>query len=101
MNKRYLSLTEACFATSYVATTFHPTIGQCAHQSLSNTATPEMGIVPQGIRGNQQAHTYPRIHKTQPSQHSWVYQANTELERLDAKLVSSIQELWKPAPELA
>ena len=26
--------------TSYVAATFHPTIGHCAHQSLSNTITP-------------------------------------------------------------
>ena len=36
--------------TSYVTATFHPTIGQRAHQSLSNTATPEMGMIPQGIR---------------------------------------------------
>ena len=27
-------------ATSYVAATFHPTIGQLAPQSLSNAATP-------------------------------------------------------------
>ena len=33
-------------ATSYVAATFHPTIGQRAHQSLSNTATPELGMIP-------------------------------------------------------
>ena len=31
---------------------FHPTIGQSAHQSLNNTATPELGMIPQGIRGN-------------------------------------------------
>ena len=37
-------------ATSYVVATFHPTIGQRAHQSLSNTATPELGMIPQGIR---------------------------------------------------
>ena len=37
-------------ATSYVATTFHPTIGQCTHQSLSITATPELGMIPQGIK---------------------------------------------------
>ena len=24
---------------------FHPTIGQCAHQSLSNIATPELGMI--------------------------------------------------------
>jgi len=45
-----LILKEACPATNYVAATFHPTIGQCAHQSLSNTATPELGMIPQGIR---------------------------------------------------
>ena len=38
-------------ATSYVAATFHPTIGQCAHQFLSNTTTLELGMIPQGIRG--------------------------------------------------
>ena len=32
-------------ATSYVAATFHPTIGQCAHQSLSNSATLELGMI--------------------------------------------------------
>ena len=37
-------------ATSYVATTFHQTIGQHAHQSLNNTATPKLGMIPQGIR---------------------------------------------------
>ena len=37
-------------ATSYVAAMFHPTTGQCAHQSLSNTATPKLGMIPQGIR---------------------------------------------------
>ena len=33
-------------ATSYVTATFHPTIGQRAHQSLSNAATPELGMIP-------------------------------------------------------
>ena len=37
-------------ATSYIAATFHPTKGQRAHQSLSNTATPELGMILQGIR---------------------------------------------------
>ena len=40
-------------ATSYVVETFHPTIGQHAHQSLSNIATPDMGMIPQGIRVKQ------------------------------------------------
>ena len=43
-------LIRTCPATSYVAATFHPTIVQRAHQSLSNTATPELGMIPQGIR---------------------------------------------------
>ena len=38
-------------ATSYVIATFHPTIGQHANQSLSNTATPELGMIPQGNKG--------------------------------------------------
>ena len=37
-------------ATSYITATFHPTIGQRAHQSLSNTSTLELGMIPQGIR---------------------------------------------------
>ena len=37
-------------ATIYIATMFHPAIGQRAHQSLSNTSTPELGMIPQGIR---------------------------------------------------
>ena len=37
-------------ATSYVVATFHPTIGHRAHQSLNNTATLELGMIPQGIR---------------------------------------------------
>ena len=45
-HKKHLSWEEACPATSYVATMFHPTIGQCAHQSLSTTATPELGMIP-------------------------------------------------------
>ena len=37
-------------ATSYVAATFHPTIGRCAHHSLNITSTPELGMIPQGTR---------------------------------------------------
>ena len=43
-------LIKTRLTTSYVAATFHPTIGQRAHQSLRNTATPELGMIPQGIR---------------------------------------------------
>ena len=41
------------------------------------------------------------ITRTQPSQHSWVYQAAKELERLTTKLVSSTPKLWTPAPDLS
>ena len=50
-------------ATSYVTATFHPTIGQRAHQSLSNIATPEMGMTPQGIRVETGLHIA-KIHKS-------------------------------------
>ena len=46
--KRILILKRIWSATSHVTATFHPTIGQCDHQSLSNTATPEMGIRDKG-----------------------------------------------------
>ena len=43
-------------ATSYVAATFHPTIGQRAHQSLSSAATPELGMIPPRIGVNAGLH---------------------------------------------
>ena len=51
LTQRYLAYEEAHPTTSYVAATFHPTIGHCAHQSLSNNATLELGMIPHGIRG--------------------------------------------------
>ena len=58
-------------ATSYVAAMFHPTIGQCAHQSLSITAIPEMGMIPQGTRDITGSHI---------AQNQNIYsQANTSL----------------------
>ena len=69
--------------TSYVAATFLPTIGQLAHQYLSNAATPELGMIPQGLRGQiaglhiakghkQQTNTagFHRLSIDKPSQHS-------------------------------
>ena len=50
------------FTTSYIAATFHPTIGQHAHQSLSNTATPKLGMIPQGIRVKAGLHIA-KVHK--------------------------------------
>ena len=55
-------------ATSYVATTFHPTIGQRAHQSLSNTATPELGMIPQGLRVNAGLHIAKVCQSAKPTQ---------------------------------
>ena len=60
-------------ATSYVTATFHPTIGQLAHQSLSNAATPELGMIPPRIRVNAGLHIA-KGHN-HPNQHRWVYQA--------------------------
>ena len=45
-SQEYSSLKRIHPATSYVTATFHPTIGRRAHQSLSNAATPELGMVP-------------------------------------------------------
>ena len=62
-------------ATSYVAATFHPTIGQRAHQSLSNAATPELGMIPPRIRVKAGLHIA-RGHN-QPNQHRWVTRPST------------------------
>ena len=56
------NLIRTRLATSYVVATFHPTIGQRAHQSLSNTATPELGMIPQGIRVKVGLHIA-KVHK--------------------------------------
>ena len=50
-------------ATSYVATTFHPTIGHRAHQSLRNTAISKMGMIPQAIRVKTGLHIA-KVHKS-------------------------------------
>ena len=55
-------------ATSYVAATFHPTIGQRAHQSLNNAATSELGMVPQGIRVNAGLHIAKVFQSAKPTQ---------------------------------
>ena len=82
MDKRYLYLTEACPSTSYIAAMFHPTIGQRDHQSLSNAATPELGMIPPRIRvitglhiakgHDQQENTvgFIKLSTNQPSQRS-------------------------------
>ena len=50
-------------ATNYVAAMFHPTICQFAHQFLSNTATPELGMILQGIRVKAGLHIA-KVHKS-------------------------------------
>ena len=48
---RTLIFKKSCPATSYVTATFHPTIGQCAHQYLNNTATPKLGMISSRNKG--------------------------------------------------
>ena len=52
-NQQYLSLMKNSPATNYLTAMFHPNIVQRAQQSLSNTATLELGMIPQGLRVNQ------------------------------------------------
>ena len=79
---RSLILRRSRSATSYVAATFHPTIGQCAPYSLSNTTTPKLGMIPQGTR-KLRRFTHSQRYTTHLSQHSWVYQAIRELGKDD------------------
>ena len=55
-------LIRTCPTSSYVTAMFHPTIGPRAHQSLSNTATPKLGMIPQGIRVKAGLHIA-KVHK--------------------------------------
>ena len=61
-------LMNISLTTSYVAATFNPTIVQRAHQSLNNTTTLELGMIPQGIRVNAGLHIA-KVHKA-ANQHS-------------------------------
>ena len=93
---------EYCPANSYVTAMFHPTIGQCAHQYISSTATPEMGMIPTRNKETLvDSHIAKDMSKFSQSKHSWVYEAIKELERLTANLVSSTTKLWTPASDLA
>ena len=74
-------------ATSHIAATFHPTIGQRAYHSLSNTATPELGMIPQGIRVNAGLHTA-KVYKQQTNTVG-IYQVIQELGKDNAKLVAT------------
>ena len=93
----------SCPATSYVAAMFHPTIGQCACQSLSTTATPELGMIPTRSKGTLAgSHIAKDISKF--SQAKIAFGFIMLLRRWKAwttKLVSSTTELWTPAPDIA
>ena len=59
-------------AMSYVASTFHPTIGQCA---------PDLGMIPTRNKGTLAgSHIDKGISKFSQAKHSWVYQAAREVE---------------------
>ena len=96
LTQRYLSYEEACLATSYVIATFHPTIGQCSHQSLSTTATPELGMIP--IRNNgtlEGSHVAKDISKLSQAKTTFGFiRIPRRWESWTAKLVSSTIELW-------
>ena len=78
-------------ATSYVAATFHPTIGQLAHQSLSSAATPELGMILQGIREQASLHIAMDTQNTaKPTQLGLSGHPGVG-EMLNAKLVGSLQ----------
>ena len=98
---RTLILKKYFPTTSYVAATFHPTIGLCAHQSLRNTTTLELGMIPTRNKGTLEgSHIAKGISKFIQAKHSWVYQATREVEGRIAKIVSSITELWTLAPDM-
>ena len=78
-------------ATSYVATTFHPTIGQRAPQSISNAATPEPGMILQGIRELAGLHIARDIQNAAKPTQLGLSGHQGVRERLNAKLVSSLQ----------
>ena len=102
LTQEILILKGACPATSYVIAMFHPTIGQCAHQSLSNISTPELFMIPTRNKGTlADSHIANDTTKNQPRQHCWVYQAAKEMKMMTAKIVSSTPELWTPTPDLA
>ena len=71
---RILILKKRCPAISYVVAIFHPTIGQCAHQSFSSTATLELGMIPTRNKRTTCLHTQQDHTSTVKPTHSWVSQ---------------------------
>ena len=102
-HRRYLSWEEACPETSYVAATFHPTIEKCAHESLENTATPELAMIPTRNKGTTTgSHIAKDVLKS--SQAKTTFGFIRLLGRWNGwidKLVSSTTSLWKPTQDLA
>jgi len=92
----------SCPATSYVAAMFHPTIGQCACQSLSTTATPELGMIPTRSKGTLAgSHIAKDISKFSQAKTSFGFiRLQRRWKAWTAKLVSLTTELWTPAPNL-
>ena len=77
-------LERACPATNYVTATFHPTIGQYAHQYISNTTTPELGMITTRNKGTlASSHIAKGISKFIQTKHSCVYHDVREVERLN------------------
>ena len=98
-----LILKEACPRTNYVTATFHPTIGQCAHQSLRNIVTLELGMISTRNKG---ARTHSHIAK-EVSEYSqekiafWFIKLLRRSKGWIVKLISSTIELWTPTQDLA
>ena len=93
---------KACPATIYVAATFHPTIGQCAHHSLSTTDTPELGMIPIRNKGTLAgSHIAKDISKFIQAKTFGFIKLIRRRKAWTSKLVSSTTEPWTPALDLA
>ena len=94
---------RTCPATSYVAATFHPTIGQCAHQSLSNIATPKLGMIPTRNRGTTiGSHIAKYISKSIQAKTTFGFiRLLGRWKGWIAKLASSTTELWAPKQDIS
>ena len=90
-------------ATSYVTAMFHPTIYQCAHQSLSTTATLELGMIPTRNKGTLEgSHITKYISKFSQAKTTFGFiRLPMRWEAWTANLMSSTTELWTPAPDQA
>ena len=87
---------------SYVAATFHPTIGQLCSSISQHNCNPQDGHDFHKEKGNNKL-THRKIHtKVQPSQSTvGVYQDAKKWKGRISKLVSSTIELWTPLLDLS